>query len=502
MKKVLIANRGEIALRLQAACHMLGLQTVAVFSQEDGVLSYVSRADEAYKLSGNGYKAYLAQDEIIAIARACGADAIHPGYGFLSENAGFACKVKEAGLGWIGPSPDLVALMGDKIAARKMALDAAVPIVPGFMVSDLASIDLEEVCQKARGIGYPVLVKDPLGGGGKGMQLVGNDQELMAALCKVWNQAQRMSIARLLLVEKYLDCVRHVEIQVAGDGKTAIHLFERECSVQRRYQKIIEESPCCFVSDSVLEKMRQAAVMLAKTIGYDSVGTVEFVVTEQEQFYFLEMNTRLQVEHAVTEMVTGIDIACLQIKLAQKQNLPFVQHDISSRGHAIECRVYAEDAGNNFLPSAGIAHVVDIPQLPWIRIDCDMHSGVEITPFFDPMILKCVAWGSSRYEARGRMCQFLKKMHIVGIKTNINFLIAILQSELFALGNIYTSTLQNHCVVQDFVQSQESFEETEQDYALSALTALLAMNDQFSQAEEPLVVLQKNREKWKRQLWQ
>ena len=475
--KVLIANRGEIALRLQAACKQLGMQTVAVFCQEDGAALFVKQADQAFRIPGSGYSAYLNMDEIIAVATKCGAQAIHPGYGFLSENAVFAKKVLAAGLVWIGPRPELITLMGDKIAARHIAADAGVPVIPGFMIADFSDTGLQLAEKQAQAIGYPLIIKDPLGGGGKGMRKVHAQQDFIPMLLQVCQQAKRLSSATVLLVEKYLTNVRHVEVQVVGDGNHAIHLFERDCSVQRRYQKIIEEAPCCFVSQLVLERMRNLAAHLAQRIKYDNVGTIEYAVTDDEQFYFLEMNTRLQVEHAVTERVTGIDIVCLQLQLAQKKPLPFIQKDITIRGHAIECRIYAEDPENNFIPCAGHLSRFQVPHMPYIRVDHDLAQGGEISPFFDPMIAKCVGWALTRQETCAALQAFLDNAVIEGLKTNKEFLNNLLQHHLFVEGKLYTESLSDPVFVSQILTSHLCAHAHDNDYIHATCALVVALQE-------------------------
>ncbi|MFA6263700.1 MAG: biotin carboxylase N-terminal domain-containing protein [Candidatus Babeliales bacterium] len=437
-RKVLIAHRSEIALRIQAACHARGIATVAVYCPDDRNAAFVAGADEAYALSKQGYEAYTDVDALIAIAHKAGADALHPGYGFLSENAQAAQKITDDGLIWIGPRPEVIALMADKVAARKRMKAAGVPVVPGWVVTDFSPAGKEAAWREAQKVGFPLIIKDPYGGGGKAMQCVRRAEDFPSVLVAVHAQAQRLTGSTCLLIEKFIEQSRHVEVQIAGDGQNFIHLFERECSVQRRHQKIIEETPCISVPGNVLECMYDVALRAAQGVAYDSIGTVEFIVTPDNNFYFLEMNTRLQVEHAITEMVTGIDLVTLQLDVATHQVLPFVQGDVVRRGHAVECRLYAEDPATNFTPSTGTITYLHMPSQPFTRCEHDLYQGVEVTPFFDPMLAKCITWGITRQEAINRMTAMLRSLAICGVTTNQNFLRAIMMSDEFARGDIDT----------------------------------------------------------------
>lgn len=443
IKKVLIVNRSEIALRVQQACRALGYKVVAVYAPEDFGARFVCSADEAYELSGHGFAAYLNQDEIISIALKSGADAVHPGYGFLSENARFAQKVQAHGIIWIGPSPDSMMLMGDKIQARQIAQAAGVPVVPGRFIRLDCGDSLARALQIALEIGFPVIIKDPLAGGGKAMRRVSTHDAFADAWDIVVSESRRISGGEELLVEKYLEHGRHIEVQIAGDGASAIHLFERECSIQRRHQKIVEEAPCAFVPQELLTQMYQAAINLAQSVKYTSVGTVEFMVVRgatEHKFYFLEMNTRLQVEHSVTELTTGIDLVALQFALAQGAALP-AQHEIIRRGHAIECRIYAEDPDNNFFPSTGVIQYLQLPNGPWMRHDHDLEESKEITPFFDPMIAKITTYGPTRSISIGYMLGALHEYIIGGVITNISFLQRLLAVDWFVRGDFDTQSL-------------------------------------------------------------
>lgn len=441
ISKVLIANRSEVALRIQATCHARGIQTVAVYSKEDAQSAFVSRATQAFQLEKHGAQAYFDADTLIAIACRSGADAVHPGYGFLAENAQFAQKVINAGLVWIGPSPASMALMGDKIAARTLMDRVGVPTIPG-VVLDALTLTAEMAREHARGLGYPVMIKDPKSGGGKAMRRVLSDEAFCDAWQAVLAEARRLTGSTVMLIEKYISTAKHVEVQVAGDGTSWIHLFERDCSVQRRNQKIIEEAPCVSVSQSVLKDMHKVACIAAQAAQYTSIGTVEFIVTPDEQFYFLEMNTRLQVEHGVTELTTGIDLVGLQLDIAQ--NTPSAlpdQESITRHGYAIQCRLYAENPATRFTPSTGTITSVSFPSMPWVRVEHDLARGREITAFFDPMIAKILAWGASREQCIGRLQEALRLTTVIGIITNKSLLYDLLGTVEFRDGLFYTSLL-------------------------------------------------------------
>ncbi len=514
IKKVLIINRSEVALRIQSACKALGIQTVAVYSSDDAGARYVHAADESYELSGRGFSAYTNQNEVLGIASKAGVDAIHPGYGFLAENAQFASRVIDSGLIWIGPSPDAMAVMGDKIQARKLAESVGVPVVPGMFISLQDLDNLAQAHTIAAMLGFPIIIKDPLAGGGKAMRKVLDATELDAAWGAVVSEASRMTGSKELLLEKYLEQGRHVEVQIAGDGDKAVHFFERECSIQRRHQKIVEEAPCLFVSQDVLDKMYEAAITLARAVNYKSIGTVEFMVVSREgregttrnedSFYFLEMNTRLQVEHSVTEMTTGVDLVALQLEVAQTGLLPYCQEDIRRHGHAIECRIYAEDPSNNFAPSTGVITHLQLPNGPWLRHDHDLEEFKEITPFFDAMIAKVTTYGPTRLIALGYMLDVLRQYVIGGIATNITFLQRLLATEIFKSGAFDTQTLKDPLLT---AQLNEVFIGSDCD--ISALIALalsqaLHKEQQLKAAQEtyqdiPNISNQVNL--WKEQQW-
>lgn len=447
--KVLVANRGEIARRIFLACRELGVGSVAVYSDADRDAAWVRAADESYHLPGvTAAETYLRQTAVLDIAQSCGAEAIHPGYGFLSENADFVVACAERGITFIGPGPEAMRVMGSKAASRELAQAAGVPVVPGV---DGAGMSPAQLAAAAEAIGYPVLIKASAGGGGKGMRVVGWVGELADAVQAARSESQSAFGSDHILLEKYFTEVHHVEIQVLGDlHGNLLHLFERECSVQRRHQKIIEESPAPIVQFfeaqgvDLRRRMAEAAVSLAKQAGYVSAGTVEFIVDGQGGFYFLEMNTRLQVEHPVTELVTGLDLAAWQIRIAAGEALPWGQTAVSQRGHALECRVYAEDPARNFLPSIGQIGFYQRPSGPGVRVDDGIETGSHVTPFYDPMLAKVITYGHDRAEAIRKMQRALGDTAVLGVTTNIPYLLAILGEAHFQEGRTPTNYLQNH----------------------------------------------------------
>lgn len=444
--KILITNRSEIALRIQATCKSLGIKTVAIYAPEDAQASHVYKADESYPLSLPGFQAYLNQEEILSIACNAGVDAIHPGYGFLSESSSFAKKVLAAGIVWIGPMPDTMLLMGDKAQARGLMRLINVPINQGGEFKAVA-FDLNAAKDCAQALGYPVIIKDSLGGGGKAMRRVDHDIDFDTAWYAVLSEGKRLGFSGNIIVEKYLPNARHIEIQIAGDGKNFIHFFERECSVQRKHQKIVEEAPCRFVPQETLDRMYDAAITIAQAVSYVNIGTVEFLVAATGEFYFLEVNARLQVEHSVTELTTGVDLVALQIYVALNQKLPMSQQEICRRGHAIECRIYAENPANNFMPSVGTVQYLQIPRGPFVRVDHDLRHGGEITPFFDAMIAKITVQAATRAQALANMLAALNDFMLAGCTTNISFLRAIITSDVFIKGDISTHWLLSSDVV-------------------------------------------------------
>lgn len=443
LTKCLIANRGEIAVRVIRACKELGIRSVAVYSDADADSKHVSLADEAYALGGTTpSESYLVQERLIQIALDHGCDCVHPGYGFLSENAAFAQRVLNAGLVWVGPPPDAIRRMGSKTDARALMAGAGVPLAPGFdsdTASDAAFMDA------ARRIGFPLMVKAAGGGGGKGIRIVHTVDELPSALESARREAEKAFSDPRVFLEKYIEQARHIEVQIFGDTHgNIVHLYERECSAQRRHQKVIEESPSPLLTAAQRAAIGQAAVDAARTVGYVNAGTVEFIATPEGEFYFLEMNTRLQVEHPVTELVTGLDLVHLQFRVAAGLPLPFDQSQISQRGHAIECRVYAEDPANHFLPATGRVLRFDIPEGPQIRVDSGIRSGDSVTIHYDPMIAKIIVYGEDRATAIRRAVSALQNTVVLGVTTNIPFLIKLFEHEGFANGTVHTSFIEAH----------------------------------------------------------
>jgi acetyl-CoA carboxylase biotin carboxylase subunit len=443
--KILVANRGEIARRIFSACRELGIPSVAIYSEADANAPWTRDADERYLLPGmTAAETYLKQTAVFEVAKRSGATAIHPGYGFLSENADFAQACADHGLTFIGPSPQAMRVMGSKAAAREVAEQAGVPVVPGV---DGLDMDAAELKTAVSHIPYPLLIKASAGGGGKGMRVVENEADFADAVQQARAESQSAFGSSHVLVERYFTRVHHVEIQVLGDQQgTVLHLFERECSVQRRHQKIIEESPSPKIgaNDDLRQQMAQAAVALAQAVGYVSAGTVEFIVDEQGGFYFLEMNTRLQVEHPVTELVTGLDLAVWQIRIAAGEALPLAQADLAQRGHALECRVYAEDPAQNFMPSIGEIVYYRPPSGPGIRVDDGIETGTAVSPYYDPMLAKVITWGQDRAEAVRKMRHALRQTIILGVTTNIPYLLAILEEPHFVAGQTSTGYLDEY----------------------------------------------------------
>jgi len=463
-KKVLIANRGEIAVRILRALREMGIGTVAVFSNVDRAALHVRLAAEAYAIGpAPSRESYLSMEKIIQTARAAGCDAIHPGYGFLAENAAFARGCKEANIKFIGPSAEAMERLGSKTAARQLAREAGVPTVPGTL-DPLGNAD--EAKSAAKKAGFPVVLKAVAGGGGKGMRAVEREADLRAAFRDASSEALNAFGDGRLYLEKYLDRPRHIEIQVLGDehGKM-VYLGERECSVQRRHQKVIEEAPSPIMTPELRRAMGEAAVKLARAGGYSNAGTMEFLVDEDRRFYFLEMNTRLQVEHPVTELVTSLDLVKLQIRIAAGEKLALAQNEVVLRGHAIECRLYAEDPDNNFMPSPGTITAYHAPGGPSIRVDDGVYSGWTVPTEYDPMLGKLIAWGNDRAEAIARLRGAIAETRANGIKTNLGLFAKILTTDDFARGEIYTRWLddflarQNEPALQATASSKLSDEE-------------------------------------------
>jgi acetyl-CoA carboxylase biotin carboxylase subunit len=439
-KKLLVANRGEIAVRVIRACREMGISPVAVYSDVDRNALHVRYADEAHLLGpAPPRESYLNIEKIIEVARRSGAEAVHPGYGFLAENADFAEACQEAGLVWIGPPPEAIRRMGDKVAARRMVREAGVPVIAG---TD-AMYDMDQAAAAAVEIGFPVLIKAVAGGGGKGIRLVKDPAEMQAALRVAGGEALSAFGTNAVYIEKFMEPVRHIEVQVlADDHGNVVALGERECSIQRRYQKLIEESPSTGVDAELREQLCRAAVAVARAAGYRNAGTVEFLMDRDRRFFFIEMNTRLQVEHTVTEMVTGSDLVIEQIRIAAGERTSFRQGDVSLSGWALECRVTAENPFNNFLPSMGSIDYLAEPSGPGVRVDSALFSGTELPYHYDPMVAKVITWGRSREEAIQRMRRALREFVIVGVETNIPFHLQMLEDARFLAGDVSTSFLE------------------------------------------------------------
>ncbi|MBX5329010.1 MAG: acetyl-CoA carboxylase biotin carboxylase subunit [Candidatus Bathyarchaeota archaeon] len=435
-KKILIANRGEIAVRVIRACRELGAKAVAVYSEADADSLHVQYADESYCVGpADPSLSYLKINKIIEVAKKSKCEAIHPGYGFLSQIPAFAKACEEKDIEFIGPSSEVLKKMGSKVEARRTAVKAGVSAIPGS-IEPARSAD--EAVEIAGHVGFPVLVKAVYGGGGKGMRLVTNKREMRQALELTASEAESSFGKREIYVEKFLPRARHIEFQILADkhGKT-IHLGERECSLQRRYQKLIEETPSMLMTEKLRKEMGAAAVKIARAVGYVNAGTVEFLVDQEGHYYFLEMNTRLQVEHLITEMATGLDIVKSQIKIAASQKLEYKQSDIALRGHAINCRINAEDPYNNFMPSPGIVSKLQLPGGPGVRVDTHLYVGYPISVFYDPLIAKLAVWGENRREAIQRMKNALNEFLIVGVKTTVPFHKKIMEDEQFLKGDIH-----------------------------------------------------------------
>jgi acetyl-CoA carboxylase biotin carboxylase subunit len=441
-KKILVANRGEIALRVIRAAHELGVEAVAVYSEPDRLSPHVLAADEAYCIGpAPSAQSYLRGDALVEVAKRCGAEAIHPGYGFLSERAPFIQAVRDAGLTFIGPSPDAVTAMGDKTAARSRVIDAGVPVVPG---TKEALADAAEARRVAAEVGYPVLLKAAAGGGGKGMRIVRAEDEIERAFEAAGNEALAAFGDGSVYVEKFLEGPRHIEIQLLADRHgTTLHLGERECSIQRRHQKLIEEAPSAVLTPDERAAMGATAVAAARAVGYEGAGTVEFLYHEGK-FYFLEMNTRIQVEHPVTELVTGIDLVQWQIRVAAGEALPFTQDDVRFDGHAIECRITSEDPFNSFLPSTGRIAELTVPTGPGVRWDGGIAVGVEVGLSYDPMLAKLIVHAPTRIEAVERMRRALLELRIQGVDTSVPFHLRVMDEPDFRAGRLTIRYLDEH----------------------------------------------------------
>jgi len=446
IKKILVANRGEIAVRVMRSCKEMEIRTIAVFSEADRAARHVMYADEAYCIGpAEARESYLNIDRIIQVALEHGADAIHPGYGFLSENPDFARRCRRAGIVFIGPEPETMEVMGDKISARRRMREAGVPVVPGTTENLNSSEEAIDVCNR---IGYPVMLKASAGGGGKGMRLARRPEEVEEAFLAAKSEALASFGDDTVYIEKFVVHPHHIEFQILGDTHgNVIHLCDRECSVQRRHQKIVEESPSPFLTPELRERMGADAVAAARAVGYVGAGTIEFLVDKHRNYYFLEMNTRLQVEHPITEEVTGVDLVREQIRIAAGEPLSLAQPDIVQRGHAIECRVCAEDAAAGFMPSPGPVRQLSEPGGPGVRIDGYVYEGYDIPIHYDPMISKLIVHADTRERAIARMRRALDEYRITGVKTNIGYLSSILGVPDFERGSYDTSFLEKNAVL-------------------------------------------------------
>ncbi|NQV15424.1 acetyl-CoA carboxylase biotin carboxylase subunit [bacterium] len=442
-KKILVANRGEIALRVMRTCREMGIETVAVFSEVDRSAPHVLFADEAYLIgAAPSSESYLKYDKILDVAKSSACDAIHPGYGFLSENTDFAKLVTAAGIVFIGPPAEAIKTMGDKTMARQSMLQTEVPVVPG---TEDPIEDISKARSVAEKIGFPVLIKAAGGGGGKGMRIVNSAEEFEDAVGKAQRESQSAFGDGRVYIEKYLEEPHHIEFQILADQfGNIIHLNERECSIQRRYQKVIEESPSPFIDEALREKMGEAAVETARSCNYVGAGTVEFLVDKYKNFYFLEMNTRLQVEHPVTEMITGTDLVAEQILIAAGEPLTLKQDDVKTTGHAVECRIYAEDAAHDFAPSTGQIVLLQIPDGAGTRFDGAIRQGMEITPYYDPMLGKLICWSKDRNSALNRCERALREFYIGGIETTIQFCRSVIRHPAFREGSYDTHFYSLH----------------------------------------------------------
>lgn len=480
IKKVLVANRGEIAVRVMRTCRKLGIQSVAVYSEPDEHAVHVQAADEAYLIGpAPSNQSYLVQEKILEVARTCGADAIHPGYGFLSENADFAEACAEAGIIFIGPPAGAIRSMGDKTAARLLMEEAGVPMAPG--TTD-AIDDVEEASHIAEKIGYPVLIKAAAGGGGKGMRIVSDPADFARSMESAKREALSAFGDGRVFIEKYIVQPRHIEFQILGDQHgNIVHLFERECSIQRRHQKVVEEAPSAVLTPEIREAMGEAAVQAAATCGYYNAGTVEFLVDKDLNFYFMEMNTRLQVEHPVTECITGLDLVAEQLRIAEGELLGYTQADRTMQGHAIECRIYAEDPLNNFLPDPGDLVVYVEPEGPGVRVDGGVQEGGKVEIYYDPMISKLVTYGADRAEAIARMDRALSDYIIAGMQTTIPFCRFVMRHESFTSGNFSTHFVGDHFKPEMLIPDDPFHEKA------TAIAAVLHKAEQTARIPKPVL---------------
>ncbi len=494
IKKLLIANRGEIALRIMRSAKEMGIFTVAVYSEADRTAPHVRYADEAVWIGPSpSSESYLVIEKILRAAQQTNADAIHPGYGFLSENAVFAQKVLDAGILFVGPSPASMEIMGSKLAAKAAVSKYDIPLVPG---TEEAITDVGIAKRKAREIGYPVLIKASAGGGGKGMRVVAHEKDFESEMERAVSEAQSSFGDGAVFIEKFIDNPRHLEIQVLGDQHgQVIHLFERECSIQRRYQKVIEEAPSAILTEAIRKQMGEAAVKVAQACNYYGAGTVEFIVDNNLNFYFLEMNTRLQVEHPVTELITGIDLVKEQIKVAEGEKLSMRQEDLKISGHAIEIRVYAEDPANNFLPDTGNLTRYVRPQGPGIRVDDGFEQDMDLPIYYDPLIAKLIVHGATREQAIQRMLRAIEEYQISGVATTLPFCRFVLQHEAFTSGNFDTKFINRYFEPH---MLEEKNTDTEEHIGAVMAAFLLSRQENVSTSAEVTAIGEKSNWKTRR----
>jgi acetyl-CoA carboxylase biotin carboxylase subunit len=490
MKKILVANRGEIALRIMRSCKEMGIATVAVFSEADRNAPFVKYADEAFCIGPPpSNQSYLLMDKIIDVCKELNADGIHPGYGFLSENSDFALKVKQAGITFIGPSPEAMDMMGDKLSAKAAVKKYKIPMVPG---SEGAITSVEEGKRIAQETGFPLLIKASAGGGGKGMRIVERIEDFEEQMKLAVSEATSAFGDGSVFIERYVAGPRHIEIQILGDNfGNIVYLFERECSIQRRHQKVIEEAPSSVLSPELRKQMGECAVNVGKACSYTGAGTVEFLLDEKRNFYFLEMNTRLQVEHPVTEMITGIDLVKEQIRVARGEKLSFGQEDLKIHGHSLEVRVYAEDPANNFLPDIGRLQTYQRPQGLGVRVDDGFEEGMDIPIYYDPMIAKLVSFGKDRSEAINRMIRAIDDYRITGVETTLSFCRFVLNHDAFVSGNFDTHFIKHYFKPENLIR--EKTDEAEMAAIFGALVLMEAGKKQVSAGQAEA----KTGSKWK-----